>query len=127
MNVESRTATEDRKMDAPRGTLIQRRNFIVGLASMLAAPAIVRAENIMPVRNLIVPEPMVHGLRWQSWRLGTERPEFFAVGSVGEELGRGPLKPLSHFLSHIEWHKKHYPELNWRPMETVQTICKAER
>lgn len=35
--------------------LIQRRNFLVGLASLIAAPAIVRAASLMPVRGVIMP------------------------------------------------------------------------
>ncbi len=31
-----------------------RRGFVAGLAALIAAPAIVRAGNIMPVRNYIV-------------------------------------------------------------------------
>lgn len=31
-----------------------RRSFIGGLAALMAAPAIVRAGNIMPVRNMII-------------------------------------------------------------------------
>jgi len=32
--------------------IIQRRNFLIGLASSLAAPAIVRASSLMPVKAL---------------------------------------------------------------------------
>lgn len=32
--------------------IIQRRNFLIGLASSLAAPAIVRANSLMPVKAL---------------------------------------------------------------------------
>jgi len=32
--------------------LIQRRNFLIGCASLLAAPAIVRVQNIMPVKAI---------------------------------------------------------------------------
>jgi hypothetical protein len=35
--------------------ILQRRNFLIGLASSLGAPAIVRAWNIMPVRALAAP------------------------------------------------------------------------
>lgn len=51
--------------------IIQRRNFLIGLVSMLAAPAIVRAENIMPVRKLIITDPWVS---FQSWPIGSLQP-----------------------------------------------------
>lgn len=34
---------------------LSRRGFLIGAASALAAPAIVRAELLMPVRKLVVP------------------------------------------------------------------------
>jgi hypothetical protein len=37
---------------------VHRRAFLTGLAAAFAAPAIVRYENIMPVRNVIVPVAM---------------------------------------------------------------------
>ena len=42
--------------------LIRRRIFIGGLASVICAPAIVRAESLMPIRALIVPmQPLYAG------------------------------------------------------------------
>lgn len=35
--------------------ITSRRSFLAGLGSLLAAPAIVRAEILMPVRGIIVP------------------------------------------------------------------------
>lgn len=35
--------------------IIKRRAFLAGLASVFAAPAIVRAESLMPVRSILVP------------------------------------------------------------------------
>jgi hypothetical protein len=37
------------------GIIIPRRNFLIGLAATLAAPAVVRASSLMPIR---VPAPM---------------------------------------------------------------------
>ena len=37
-----------------------RRNFLIGLGAMLFAPAIVRAESIMPVRAIVIP----HSALW---------------------------------------------------------------
>jgi hypothetical protein len=38
----------------------RRRIFVGGVASMICAPAIVRAESLMPIRALIVPMQPVH-------------------------------------------------------------------
>jgi hypothetical protein len=35
---------------------LPRRSFLSGLASMLAAPAIVRATSLMPVRGIVLPD-----------------------------------------------------------------------
>jgi len=40
--------------------LTRRRVFVGGVASMICAPAIVRAESLMPIRALIVPMQRVH-------------------------------------------------------------------
>jgi hypothetical protein len=41
--------------------ILTRRSLLIGAgASLLCAPAIVRAGNIMPVRKLIVPAPRLH-------------------------------------------------------------------
>src|SRR6266516_5529685 len=40
--------------------LTRRRIFIGGVASVICAPAIVRAESLMPIRALIVPMQPVH-------------------------------------------------------------------
>jgi hypothetical protein len=36
------------------------RNFVGGVASVICAPAIVRAESLMPIRALIVPMQPIH-------------------------------------------------------------------
>lgn len=46
---------------------INRRGLIVGLASFIAAPAVVRAGNIMPVRRIISTMPRER--IWQTWEL----------------------------------------------------------
>src|SRR4051794_19534857 len=40
--------------------LTRRRIFIGGIASVICAPAIVRAESLMPIRALIVPMQPIH-------------------------------------------------------------------
>ena len=39
--------------------LIRRRSFLIGLAAGIFAPAIVRAESLMPVRSIIMPPALV--------------------------------------------------------------------
>lgn len=99
---------------------IQRRHFLAGLFSAFAAPAIVRVENIMPVRALS-PEPsdpLVCGVRWQTFPFGNPYPETgFCTGSIGPESGRGVLKPLSHFVSRIERHGQFWPDIYWKPID----------
>ena len=45
-------------LDGPM--LTRRRIFVGGVASVICAPAIVRAESLMPIRALIVPMQPVH-------------------------------------------------------------------
>lgn len=51
--------------------MIGRRGFIAGLASLIAAPAIVQASSLMPVRGIVMPvsfgEPLMAGLTAQVW------------------------------------------------------------
>ncbi len=91
--------------------LIHRRNFLIGLASLLAAPAIVRAESIMPVRALILPEPdpLIKGIRWQSWPIGTPMPSEMCEGSIGHWSKGAALKPRSYWLARLEKHKAVWP------------------
>jgi hypothetical protein len=99
--------------------MILRRSFLLGLVSALAAPAIVRAESIMPVRALILPpaEPLVRGIRWQSWPLGQKRPDFFAEGSMGVfNLTPEPAarRPASEYLEEIKRFRPMYPDIAWQ-------------
>jgi hypothetical protein len=96
--------------------LIQRRNFLIGLASLFAAPAIVRIESIMPVRALVLPvdDPLTMGIRYQTWPFGTTQPETYASGSITPQ-GRTP-KPISHWLKALEKHREIHPSLVWEPM-----------
>lgn len=46
---------------------MKRRGFLIGLGAAFAAPAIVRAEVIMPVRSLFKPDaPLILGIDWGS-------------------------------------------------------------
>jgi hypothetical protein len=84
--------------------IIQRRSFLIGLASLLAAPAIVRAESIMPMRAVIIPlpDPLVPGHPLAIVADGNRTSVFPCGRFRGPESGKGVLKPLSHRLRHIE-------------------------
>lgn len=48
--------------------MIERRSFITGLVSLVAAPAIVRAGSLMPVRVVVEAEPMWIPVGNSQWR-----------------------------------------------------------
>jgi len=45
--------------------IITRRKTLIGLASLIAAPAIVRASSLMPVRALRIQDVVYDSVRWQ--------------------------------------------------------------
>lgn len=94
--------------------IIQRRKFLIGLASILAAPAIVRVENIMPVRALILPEPWTMGAEWQTWPFGAPRPDEYAQGSICHQDDKP--KPYSHWVKALERHHLPSQEFHVRPL-----------
>lgn len=100
--------------------MIYRRQFLLGISALIAAPAIVRAEALMPVRSLIiepaVSDPLIRGIRWQSFPMGAPCPSEFCQGSIGPESGRGVLKPTSYFLERLEKHKAHWANTYWQAM-----------
>ena len=62
-----------------------RRGFLLGLGAVLAAPAIVKIEHIMPVRNrLIVPE-----LTRDGWVAYTMAPQDWAAREPEERASMG--------------------------------------
>lgn len=98
--------------------MILRRNFLIGLTSMLAAPAIVRIENIMPVRALVEPtEQLIIGIEFQSWPWGTQPPGLDEVRGIIEGTvanAKGEPKPASHWLKEVPLHL--YDSIVWRPI-----------
>ena len=73
--------------------MITRRKFLWGL---VAAPAVVSAVNLMPVRALAVFDPIVQGLRYQSYPIGSAAPIDHFVGYM-----EGPGR-LSHFEAKVK-------------------------
>lgn len=97
--------------------MIHRRSVLAGLISVLAAPAIVRAQNIMLVRVLQPPDPLVRGIFWQSWPFRTSRPEYWTNGMVFTDFM--PMKPMSYFAAEMERHRSVWPNLDWRPLHEL--------
>lgn len=54
--------------------ILPRRRFLQGLAALIAAPAIVRFESLMPVHAL-PPEEFIQRTEWQWYRNGVPIPE----------------------------------------------------
>lgn len=96
--------------------MISRRGLLLGLTSLIVAPAIVRYANIMPVRALVLPpeDPLTWGAHWQSWPFGTERPELHSMGSISP-VGHTP-KPYSYWVSKLEKHRELYERLYIEPL-----------
>lgn len=107
--------------------LFSRRKLIIGAISVVAAPAIVRIENIMSVRALVVPidDPLVFGIKYQSWPLKAARPYFFATGSFSSTDGKP--KPLSSWLKSLEGYSTLYPDIAWEPLPKWYGASRAER
>lgn len=80
--------------------ILQRRKLLIGLASSLAAPAIVRIQNIMPVRALAPPQPVRWGPRFrlQRWD-GAERD--FGPGD-NTEIALWNIAPLEQLFPYAD-------------------------
>lgn len=99
--------------------MILRRTFLTSLLSALAAPAIVRAESLMPVKLFVPSDPLVLGVRWQSWPFGEEHP---TVGGIAQAtyISDRKLEPLSYFMSEVDRYKKMYPNLVWKAIHAEE-------
>lgn len=78
-----------------------RRSFITGLVALVAAPAIVRASNLMPVK-IMENDPLVRGIRYQTWPFGLPQPgNDYWSGSSWVDDAQGP-KPMSYFTNSLK-------------------------
>src|SRR3954452_9062796 len=93
------------------GSPMNRRSLLAGIASLLVAPAIVRAVNLMPIASF-VEEELVYGIRIQSWPFSEERPHFHISGIMLRPSG----VPLSHFNDDIARFRTLWPRLVYRPI-----------
>lgn len=110
--------------------MLTRRGLIAGLASLLAAPAIVRVENIMPVRAVILtpPEPLIIGIRYQTWPFGSPCPEYDDNIGIMEGMTKttdGTGRAIEHWLKRIAKHDRVWPELHWKPITADEFYKRA--
>lgn len=62
---------------------INRRGLLTGLISSLAAPAICKAEFLMPVKKIIVPERMIIGI---DFAISHDFGSTWVIQSVGNRI-----------------------------------------
>lgn len=79
---------------------INRRGLLLGLASVMAAPAIVRASNLMPIKPLMEKHWIIHGMNANGIRL-TELVETYPYRNFtfGE-----PLWDSRHSVGKMVWY-----------------------
>ena len=74
---------------------MNRRNFLTGLTTLLAAPAIVRVSAIMPVKALPVAEAPLWGVVVRGLDVfGNEMSETIAIGTFGQKMFKSVLGPF---------------------------------
>ena len=103
---------------------VTRRGLITGSVCLVAAPAIVKIENIMRIHD-----PLVRGIRFQSWPWDEERPPYWTAGSIQQEKTADltfnnygwiadymPINKvrLSTLLDSVNKHKLIYPDIVWK-------------
>jgi hypothetical protein len=91
--------------------ITSRRSFLTGLGAVLvAAPAIVRAGSLMPVKQMIVidnpwlTEPIVKGVVYQTWPFGEVRPLTDFYSGMLFRVGEDAERPLSFFTDKLADH-----------------------
>lgn len=94
--------------------LMTRRAALAQIASLFAAPAIIRFNALMPisVSHLNMNELMVYGINMQSWPFGSQRPDRYMTGMLcGYTSG---LQPPPTFTRRLDSHKELWPDLVWK-------------
>lgn len=89
---------------------LPRRKFLIGTAAVLfCAPAIVRAENIMRIR-----EPRIKSIRLQTWPFGSEEDPHHHMSGWYGNANKG--------LTYWQWEErlreesKVWGQIYWRPL-----------
>lgn len=85
--------------------MLNRREFFIGVGATAVAVAV-------PV----VYDPLVTGIRYQSWAFNTVRPREFMKGTITPDQP----KVLSSFLGRLDKYKEYWPDLVWEPLEDVR-------
>jgi len=94
--------------------IIQRRAFITGLVSLMAAPAIVRVASLMPVKVFEPGEILYKTIHWQTFGFYERRPIEWASGTITADKPQ----PLMHFWPKIRRYGELYGNgVYWRPSE----------
>lgn len=72
-----------------------RRSFLIGFGALIAAPAIVRASNIMPVKQMLILPPKLDDITFPiegfARNVGIEQNEFVSVGAM-DDWGKSPRR-----------------------------------
>jgi len=96
--------------------MISRRGFLLG------APAVVLASNLMPVRDWLRLDPLIRGIRYQTWPFDEERPEMYFQGSISRwsngsrfaGIDSSELVPASYFINQMgRYTEPTYWQLIW--------------
>lgn len=91
---------------------LTRRSFLVGL---VAAPAVIRLAQLMPVKALEMPSPIV----WQSWPWAQTHPTIdYASGTISGSM--------RWQMSRIAAHREIWPGFVWRPAALSRALNDKE-
>jgi len=90
--------------------MLNRRGLLANFAAFLISMMLPRIAS--DDSNLLLAfDPMVRGVRWQSWPFGAERPSVdYAAGTITVD------RPFSHYAAKMKERRKVYPDLDWEPM-----------
>lgn len=82
---------------------------------LIAAPAVVAAGSLMPVRDWVRLDPLAAGIRYQTWPFDTLRPYYHTVGSIGSASDHGAARPASEWIDSVKRHSREpvYWRLIW--------------
>jgi hypothetical protein len=104
---------------------LSRRKLLGGLGLLIAAPAIVKASSLMPVKAYAaVPEVeyWAQGIRYQTWPYGrSPRPEEWVQGTM--ETHKNRVKPMEHWMNELRRIQTVHPSVYWEPIGKTEFVC----
>lgn len=98
---------------------LSRRKLLTGLGLLIAAPALVKASSLMPVKAY-KEEPLYPGIRFQTWPFNENHPSVevgYAEGSQG--TSRTKLRPLSYWQNEVRRYERMGYPIYWQPIEPL--------